>query len=277
MAMLMINRIFERTWKNRAGAPPEIEYWIHVIGSVKPLYPDFVFLAECYWDLEWEVLQQGFHFCYDKRLYDRLAHGDAESIGLHLYADRTYQQKLVRFLENHDERRAAAMFPGLKGRAAAVIAATLPGARLFHRGQLEGRKVRVPVFLRRLPGEVADENLFSFYVQLLKVVTTDVFRNGHWGLCERSGWPDNPSYRNIVAWNWVKDEKRYLIVVNWSGGTAQARVRVPWPEVRAESLRLIDLASGEVYERAGDELHQTGLYVELQPWQYHFFECVRGR
>ena len=36
--------------------------------------PDFVFMAEAYWDLEWALQQQGFDYCYDKRLYDRLVH-----------------------------------------------------------------------------------------------------------------------------------------------------------------------------------------------------------
>ena len=31
-------------------------------------------MAEAYWDLEWALQQQGFDYCYDKRLYDRLVH-----------------------------------------------------------------------------------------------------------------------------------------------------------------------------------------------------------
>jgi hypothetical protein len=34
-----------------------------------------LFLAEAYWDLEWSLLQQGFDYCYDKRLFDRLVRG----------------------------------------------------------------------------------------------------------------------------------------------------------------------------------------------------------
>ena len=67
-------------------------------------------MAEAYWDLEWELQQQGFSYCYDKRLYDRLVHDSAESVRQHLLAELNYQQKLVRFIENHDEPRAAAVF-----------------------------------------------------------------------------------------------------------------------------------------------------------------------
>ena len=164
-------------------------------------------MAEAYWDLEWELHQQGFDFCYDKKLYDRMEHGDAENVRLHLLADLSYQQGMVRFIENHDEPRAAATFPDGKGRAAAVAILTLPGARLLHEGQFEGLKVRLPVFLARRPAEPVDQDLADFYENLLKETSRDLFRNGDWRLCERSGWPDNQSCQNILTWCWVKDRR----------------------------------------------------------------------
>ena len=127
-------------------------------------------MAEAYWDLEWELQQQGFDFCYDKRLYDRLEHDNAESVRLHLLADLSYQEKLVRFIENHDEPRAAATFPPSKERAAAVTVLTQTGAGLLHEGQLEGRKVRLPVFLARRPDEPVDTDLKNFYHRLLAIL-----------------------------------------------------------------------------------------------------------
>ena len=76
----------------------------------------------------------GFDFCYDKRLYDRLEHDSAESTRLHLCAEAAYEEKLIRFLENHDERRAASTFSPEKERVAALVIAPNPGARLFHEG-----------------------------------------------------------------------------------------------------------------------------------------------
>jgi hypothetical protein len=132
MAMLLLNSIFERTWASRAGPRPATEYWVEVISSIKKKYPGFLFIAEAYWNLEWELQQQGFDYCYDKTLYDCLEHGAAENVRLHLCADLLYQNKLLRFIENHDEPRAAATFLPAKRRAAALTAATLPGTRLFH-------------------------------------------------------------------------------------------------------------------------------------------------
>ena len=277
MAMLMLNNIFERTWGARAGAKPFNDYWTTVIPAIKGRYREFKFIAEAYWDLEWGLQQQGFNYCYDKKLYDRMEHGDAESVRLHLLADLSYQEGMVRFIENHDEPRAAAIFSSGKGRAAAVAILTLTGAKLLHEGQFEGRKVRLPVFLGRRPAEPVDHDLVAFYGRLLKETDRDVFRSGEWRLCERSGWPDNQSHLNLVAWGWRKDDNGYLIVVNLSGASAQALVRIPWDDVKGKSWQLVDVFSGDVYERNGDEMQEQGLHVDLPGWGYHFLQFKPGR
>ena len=276
MAMLMMNPVVERTWGRRAGERPASEYWVELIPAVKRKYPNFLFMAEAYWDLEWELQQQGFDFCYDKRLYDRLEHSPAETIRLHLCAEPAYQERLVLFLENHDEPRAAAAFSAARERAAAVTVATLPGARLFHEGQFEGRKVRLPVFLARRPQEVVDEELLAFYTRLIETTSNAVFHDGAWSLCWCSGWSDNQSCQNLVAWNWVKGDDRFVIVVNLSGSRAQARVHVPWGDALGQIRRLDDVMSGASYDVSGSDMATEGLYVELEPWGYHFFHCLTG-
>ncbi|HTP03739.1 MAG TPA: alpha-amylase family glycosyl hydrolase [Nitrospirota bacterium] len=276
MAMLLLNNIFERTWGVRTGAKPDSDYWTTVIPAIRKKHREFKFIAEAYWDLEWELQQQGFDYCYDKKLYDRMEHGEAESVRLHLLADSSYQEGMVRFIENHDEPRAAITFPDGKGHAAAVAVLTLSGAKLLHEGQFEGRKVRLPVFLGRRPAEHVDPELTAFYQKLLKAISRDVFRNGGWRLCERSGWPDNQGYLNILAWCWVKDDERYIIVINFHQEAVQAHVQVPWNELRGKMWRLSDMLSGEIYDRSGDEMRDAGLYVDLRPWQCHVFQVRAG-
>ncbi len=275
MAMLLMNPIFERTWGERAGSRYAVEYWPELIGAVKGEHPQVKFIAEAYWDLEWELQQQGFDYCYDKRLYDRLEHDPAETVRLHLCADFAYQEKLVRFIENHDEPRAAITFYPPKHLAAALMVATLPGARLMHEGEFEGRRVRLPVFLSRRPEEPVNEELQAFYRKLLGAINTDAFREGEWRLCEREGWPDNQSHLNLVAWCWRHGEERYLIVVNLSGYHSQGLVRVPWHEVGGHLWRLDDMLSGEEFERDGSEMLDRGLYVDLGPWQCHFVKVTK--
>jgi hypothetical protein len=270
MAMLFINYIFNHTWGQRAGVWPSAEYWTEVIGSTRNEYPDFLFIAEAYWNLEWDLQERGFNYCYDKRLYDRVGREDSENVRVHLSADLAYQNKLVRFIENHDESRAAARFSFEEECAASIATATLPGARLFHEGQFEGRKVKVPVFLKRRPPEKPDRLLQEFYRRLLDAVSLKVFRSGLWQLCERTGWPDNASYLNLITWCWQKENERYLIVVNLSGLQSQGLVVVPWPELRGRAWQLLDVFAENIYQRDGDELCDPGLYVDLGPWEFHF-------
>jgi len=273
MAMLFLNQVFERTWSGRAGPRPATEYWTDLISTIKERYPGFLFIAEAYWDLEWELQQKGFDFCYDKKLYDRLEHSNAESIRLHLCADLAYQAKLLRFIENHDEPRASAAFSAAKQQAAALTMATLPGAKLFHEGQFEGRKVRLPVFLARRPHEPLDPGLHAFYGKLLEAIDRPALRGGQWSLCERTGWPDNASFQNLVASSWLQGQERCLIVVNLSDYPSQAQVQVPWAGPPNASWRLNDLLSATAYERDANQMRSPGLYVDLGPWHYHFFHC----
>src|SRR5262249_5241350 len=207
MAMLLLNRIFSSTWGERVGMAPPDEYWTQVMGAVRQVQPDFVFIAEAYWDLEHDLQELGFDFCYDKRLYDRLVHEDAGSVRAHLGADLSYQEELLRFIENHDEPRAAAVFSPERERAAAVAIATLPDATMWYEGQLDKRKVKLPVFLARRPNEPSDQRLLGFYERLLDRVA----RRGDWQLLACDGWPDNHSADNLLTWAWTDGDVRCLV------------------------------------------------------------------
>jgi hypothetical protein len=272
MAMLMLNDVFARTWGARAGSVPEREYWSEVIGAVRAAHPDFVLVAEAYWDLEWQLQQFGFDFCYDKRLYDRLLHEDASSVRGHLHADLDYQRRLVRFLENHDEPRAAAELQPERERAAAVAVATLPGATLWHEGQFEGWRVRLPVFVRRRPDEPVDEELRAFH--LLLIAAAAAMRHGDWTLCEATGWPDDRSYDQLLAWSWTDEDHRSLVVINYADAPVSARLQLPWDDLAGRSWRLEDVLADEHYERDGTEMAIEGLFVQLAPWQFHVFTTM---
>jgi hypothetical protein len=243
MAMLVTNEVFGRTW---GLEPPEDDYWPQLIGRVH----GFTFIAEAYWDMEFALQQQGFDYCYDKRLYDRLAHEGAESVRGHLQADRAYQERLIRFIENHDEPRAATAL-GERHRAAAVVMSTVPGARLYHDGQFEGRREHIPVFVDRAPDEPPDEPLRAFYARLLRAVRE---LSGEWRLCDAEG--------PLVAWAW----ERHLVVVNLSDTRVWGRVQVPW----TGDVVLEDRLSGARYERGED------LWVGLDAWGSHLFRWSPG-
>jgi hypothetical protein len=130
--------------------------------------------------------------------------------------------------------------------------------------------VRLPASLGRRPEETPDRALAEFYRALLAHTRTPAFRRGAWRLCERTGWPDNPSHHNLVAWCLREREERHLVVVNLSDRTSQAHVRIPWPEIVGRSWLLRDF-SGETFERTGEAMVSPGCYVSLEPWGYHLF------
>ena len=187
MAMLVLPDVFERTWGLRSEP-----FWPKATERVRKGVPDFCFMAEVYWDLEWTLQQQGFDYTYDKRLYDRLREGHARPVREHFLAGLDYQNKLARFLENHDEPRAAATFSPEAHEAAAVMTFLSPGLRFFHQGQFEGRKKRISPHLCRGPDEPIDRDLKQFYDRLLAVLRHPAVRNGQWQLLEcRPAWEGN--------------------------------------------------------------------------------------
>lgn len=272
VAMLALNDVFVQTWGTRAGDAPPDEFWSEVIGATRASAPGFLFIAEAYWELEWRLQQLGFDYCYDKVLYDRLAHDRAASIRAHLEAGIEVQSKLLRFIENHDEARAAVVFEGPQGRAAATAVATLPGATLWHDGQFDGRKTRLPVFLARFPEEPTDADTRAFYARLVAAASHPALSGGDWSLCMTEGWPDNQGHLDFLAWEWQRDGKRVLIAINYSGSPRDGVVRLDPAGLAQGPWRFEDRLAEETFTRSGDELIFEGLYMALGPWATHVYE-----
>jgi hypothetical protein len=271
MAMLLLDEVAERTWRGRLQPVREQPYWSEVTSRMRETHPYFTFLAEAYWDLEGALLGQGIEACYDKRLYDRLRDGDAPGVRAHLVADPRRQARLVRFLENHDEPRAAAVFAPAKLRAAAVALLTLPGEVLLHEGQLDGLRTKLPVQLGRRPFEQPDPDVRAFWSHLLAIVARERLRQGDWRLLEVTGWPDNQSCSSLLAWRWAL----HLVIVNYSGEAADGHVQLG-AEWAGQSWGLEDVLRGETYRRDGDELARRGLYVGLPAYGAHVFRLRPG-
>jgi hypothetical protein len=269
MAMLVLPDVFERTW----GISTE-PFWPGTTKTIHEEHPDFLFMAEVYWDLEWTLQQQGFDYTYDKRLYDRLGERHVQPVRGHLMAGLDFQDRLARFLENHDEPRAAATFPLEAHRPAAIITFLAPGLRFFHQGQFEGRKIRIPVHLGRGPAEPTDTDVDAFYRALLKCLRDPVLREGDWRLLEcRPAWDGNWTSECFVAYSWTgKDGGKRLVAVNYSDHQSQCYVALPWTDLGGRTWRLQDRMGTATYERSGGELAAQGLYLDVPAWAYHVFD-----
>ena len=272
MAMLVLPEVFERTWGLQTQP-----FWPQATQRVRQRVPSFCFMAEVYWDLEWTLQQQGFDYTYDKRLYDRLHAGPARPVREHFYAGLDYQDKLARFLENHDEPRAAATFaPGVH-EAAAVITFLSPGLRFFHQGQFEGRQKRISPHLVRGPEEPIDQPLTQFYDRLLAVLRRPVVRDGQWQLLECvPAWDGNWTWDCFLAFAWHSPgAERLLATVNYASNQSQCYVRLPFTDLSNSQWRLQDMLGAATYDRDGNDLHARGLYLDVPPWQASVFVLTR--
>jgi glycosidase len=271
MAMLELPEVFERTWGLQASP-----FWPRATEAVHRQNPDFLFMAEVYWDLEWTLQQQGFNYTYDKRLYDRLTERNAQSVRGHLTAGLDFQNRLARFLENHDEPRAAATFPAAVHQAAAIITFLSPGLRFFHQGQLQGKRVRISMHLGRGPVEPVDHEIADFYTNLLQQLRDPTVRDGDWQLLScRSAWDGNWTWESFVAFSWTgPQDTRRLIAVNYSDHQSQCYVEIAWSGPEDRNWRFCDRTGAAIYDRQGYELSTRGLYLDLPAWGYHVFEVL---
>jgi glycosidase len=272
MAMLVLPDVFERTWGQRAAL-----FWPTATQRVRERAPGFLFMAEVYWDLEWTLQQQGFDYAYDKRLYDRLREGHARPVREHFHAGLDYQNKLARFLENHDEPRAAAKFSSEAHQDAADVTFLSPGLRFFHQGQLEGRRKRISPHLVRGPDDPIDEKLKQFYARLLAVLRRPIVREGQWQLLECTpGWDGNWTDDCFLVFAWRGPDRETLVVaVNYAANQSQCHVRLPFADLAGQKWLLRDHLSAASFDWNGDDLQGRGLFLDMAPWQACVFSLVK--
>lgn len=272
MAMLVVRDVFIRTWGG-AFDFPEVEFWPAAINEVKSSHPEFLFVAEVYWDMQWELQRQGFDYTYDKRLYDRLIQGRTDPIRSHLSASMDYQEHLARFIENHDELRAAEAFGHARSKAAAVLCLTLPGLRLFHDGQLEGRRIKLPVELGRRSQEEPDAVIVDFYSRLIGQLTKPIYHRGHWQLLKpQPADSDEAGYESVIAHQWSAHERCIITAVNLSGQDIHFRLPINWAGLKNDNWQLRDSLNGYTYECNRDELQMPGLQIALGAHDYRLLE-----
>lgn len=278
MAMLTLADVFRSTWAGRS-IPPErdagtTEFWSGGIAAVRATGRAFVFIAEAYWDLEWRLQELGFDYTYDKRFLDRARQANGRDLVAHLRADPDYQRRSVRFLENHDEDRAAATLPPERHAALALVAATVPGMFLVQDGQIEGWRLRSPVQFGRRPVEPIDPAIRSSYETLLDALVDSGLRHGSCVAIEPlPAWAGNPTHEAFIARLWrAPDGRPYLAVANLGATAGQCYLRLPLDEAAGRVVVLDDLLGNGQYERSGDDIVEgPGLYLDLPAAGHHLF------
>jgi hypothetical protein len=273
MAMLILPDIFERTWGSAWGAagsssgsdgsPDPWDVWRPAIGAVRSVRPEFLFVAEAYWDLETRLCSLGFDFAYDKHLYDLLIEDRSAEIQPHVLGGDPAHR--VHFIENHDEPRAARTLADLgRHRAALALVLGLPGMRLVHDGQRVGRKRFSRIQLARLPRDERDDAIASLHAAILPAFAASlVGRGAAQVLVPQRTWDDNPTDAAFTIVQWSAGETFELLVVNAAAHRAQCRVRPTVPSLAQHTWQLVDRLGDERWIRDGREMAAHGLFLDV--------------
>jgi len=272
MAMLCLSDIFSRIWGRLDLPVPPREFWHEALQVVRARFPDFCCIAEVYWGLQGRLQQLGFQLTYDKEFYDALLARDIDRLGASICTPHTPLEANVRFLENHDETRAAACFSDHQQEAAMLTIATLPGAILLHEGQTEGYRVRTPVQLRRRRQEPGNQRLQRFYERFLSL--PDI-RQGHFVVlhaCPVHAGDD--TYKALLAWAWAHETQCWLVVINYAERMSQGLLNLAALPLPSGVVRFRDHLHDSTYEHSCETVQGPGLPVVLLPFGTHLLEVT---
>jgi hypothetical protein len=107
------------------------------------------------------------------------------------------------------------------------------------------------------------------------VARLETMRNGSWQPLECvAAWDGDNTWANFVAFAWEARASRVIVAVNHSAQPSHCYVRLPWPDLAGQQLRLDDLMQPVAYDREGNDLVQRGLYLDVAGWAYHVFSVV---
>ena len=269
MAMLVLPDVFQRTW----GRRPE-PFWSRVIPEVREQASWFLLHGGGLLGPRVDDAARGVRLRLRQAAVRSSAEKHARPVRDHFRAGLDYQDRLARFLENHDEPRAAATFDRDVREAAAIVSFLSPGLRFFHQGQFEGRLKRISPHLVRAPHEPEDDSVRRFYERLLSVLGRAVVRHGQWQLLECvPAWDGNGTSDGFLAFGWqLADREHLLVTVNYAATQGQCYVRLPLAGPTGRTVRFVDLMSEARYDRDRGDLASRGLYLDMPPWGYHVFE-----
>ena len=276
MAMLLLNEVFVQTWREFpiVEPTPATEFWAEAIAAVKTASPACLLVAEAYWGLEPRLLELGFDYVYDKRLYDHLVARAPLAAHRHLNESPPgFVPSSVHFIENHDEHRIAGLLTLTEHRAAALLALALPGMRLLHEGQLVGARSHVPVQWARRPVEPHCPEVEALYEHLLAAIAGSAVGCGDGKvLASRCASTDNPSWRNLVVIQWQNASQPFdLVVVNLASHRSQCFAIIEIPGLQRAHWAMEDLLGDERFERVGKELQSRGLFLDVGPHAAQLF------
>jgi hypothetical protein len=269
MAMLPLSEVFERT-HNKKGLP---FYWEEMILITKKKNPNFIFIAEVYWNLETRLQTFGFDYTYDKDLYDHLKNQNSAAIRYHLRSNPLYLEKSLHFLENHDEPRSNSTF-FREGIVYFALLNFLPGATLIHDGQKEGFRKKIPVQLGRSPKEEVDDTVRSSYLRIFSQLekrdsASIVYFDLDTTIYDSTA--DNSIFARATKWD---NQNLEILIFNPMNHKISGRIHLTDNQLEIfgdkPAYRFKDILTDRTYSQNRNEVKKYGLYFSLEPFRGHW-------
>ena len=128
--------------------------------------------------------------------------------------------------------------------------------------------------VRALLAKVTKEQSSSTSRRLLAVLRRPIVRDGQWQLLDCvPAWEGNWTSDCFLAFAWHGSEReQFVVAVNYAPNQSQCYIRLPFAELGGRQWHLRDLLGEAHYERDGNDLQTSGLYLDLPAWGYHVFE-----
>lgn len=280
-----------------------VDFWHWVIPQVKKVNPKIIFIAEAYNPKVYQqyLTQGGFDYLYDKvGMYDTIkklikddSNANVNDIAKLVTEDSAFGNRLLRFLENHDEERIASKNFAQDGKNAIpgmIVSATLSGGPvMIYFGQEVGEHGAgkegfggednrttlfdywgVPAHQRWMNNGAfdgreltADENtLRGFYIKLLHTSRNNAaIRNGNLAMLQNEKLD-----KKSVAYSRYTDSSIALVVANFNRlKPVQATIQLPKNVIDSRSGKnqnATDLLTDRTFKI--DDLSK-GIPVEVAP------------
>jgi len=279
------------------------EFWRDVVDRVAQKAPDTLLLAEAFWLMEgYFVRTLGMHRVYNSAFMNMLR--DEKNADYRLVVRNTIEfdprilERYVNFMNNPDEHTAIEQFgSGDKYLGICTMMVTMPGLPMFGHGQIEGLREKYGMEYRRAywkeepnTGLVQAHERYIF--PLLR--RRRLFAGSEGFLLYDLQTPEGHVNKDVFAYSNRLGDERCLVVYHnryaQARGTIHTSVSYAVPvgeetvlvhKSLGEGLDLhddpaafcifCDHVSGLEYIRSSQELHNRGLYLELEAYQRHVF------
>ncbi len=299
-----------------------VEFWEWVIKEVKKTNPHIIFIAEVYQPKQYHryLHQGGFDYLYDKvELYDTLksiiqGHMSTDGISEVWKAQEGIIDRMLRFLENHDEQRIASPYfaeDPLKGIPMMAASAFMhKGPVMVYFGQEVGEPAtgvsgfsgedgrttlfdywHVPAHQKWMNGGAFDGNMLSVKQKKLREQYIGILKLCNGEPCFESGEFYDLQYFNrsetyagysdkVFAFIRHHEEKGILVVINFNDAAETINIKIPLDALKKLQLDTVDQINIETdvikVSEISDSFTNYAWDKVLPPYSYQLFTIQRS-